>query len=293
MAIIRPEQAGELLPLFEGKKGQRYFRILERITGVKKLNALEEQLPPGVQGADAARAILERLDIDYAIGTPERLSTLPEGPFITISNHIYGHLDGIMLVDLFGHLREDYRVMVNAFLMWIRQLAPSFIAVNPTDKRSQGPTAQSISGVREALRHVREGGALHLFPAGAVSDLKIREGFAIRDREWQDAAIRLIQKAGVPVVPIRFFDRNSLFYYGLGLIEYRVRFARLFHEMFNKRGTHPRLAIGETIPADVITGTRDLQALKALLRESVYGMPLPDRFTLWSDYCPLGNGLLK
>lgn len=284
MAIIRAEEAGQLLPLFEGKRGRFLFRVLERITGVRKLNRMEDRLALlGHEGPDAALDILEDLEIDYAVGHPERLLSLPEGPFITVSNHVYGHLDGIMLLDLIGHQRSDYKVMVNAFLMWIRQLAPSFIAVNPTEKRSQGPTSQSISGVREALGHVHDGGALHLFPSGAVSDLKPGENWTIRDREWQDPAIRLIQKAGVPVVPIRFFDRNSLFYYSLGLIEYRIRFARLFHEMFNKRGTHPRLAIGETIPAEVISETHDLQQLKALLRESVYGMSLPEEFTLRSS----------
>lgn len=286
MAILKAEEAGKLFPIFEGRAGRVLFRVLARVTGVDKLNALEDRLQAsGHEGPAAAEFALQDLGIDYAIGNPERLLSLPEGPFITISNHVYGHVDGIILVDLIGHQREDLKVMVNAFLLKIRELAPSFIGVNPTIKGSTGPTPQSISGVKLALQHLRGGGALHLFPSGAVSDLKPRERWIIRDREWQDPAIRLIQKAGVPVVPLHFLDRNSLFYYSLGLIEYRVRLTRLLHEMFNKRGTHPRVVVGETIPAEVIAGMQDLSQLKAFLRESVYGMPVPDRFTLRSG-CP-------
>lgn len=280
MALIQAEEAGQLHPLFKGKRGRFFFRIAERITGVRKANRLVERLDSlGVEGPEAARTILEEIGVNYSIGHPERLASLPEGPFITISNHVYGHLDGIMLVDLFGHMRADYKVMVNELLMRIRSLSPNFIPVNPTEKLSKGPTAKSISGVREALRHVREGGALHLFPSGAVSDLKPRERWIIRDRDWQDAAIRLIQKAGVPVIPLRFFDRNSLFYYSLGLIEYRVRLTRLFHELFNKKGTQHRLAIGEIILPETLAGIQDLQELKDFLRKSVYELPLPEQFT--------------
>ena len=175
--------------------------------------------------------------------------------------------------------------MVNELLTWIPGLAPNFIAVNPTVSTRNSASATSINGVKSALLQIREGGLLCLFPAGAVADLKPKEHWTIRERDWQDAAIRLIRKARVPIVPVRFFDRNSNFYYALGLIDYRVRFARLFHEMFNKRGTHPRLGIGETIPVEEQEEYTDLQDFKAFLRSSVYNMPIPESFvnrsSLW------------
>ena len=48
--------------------------------------------------------MLKDVRTDYRIGNPERLDMLPDGPFITISNHPYGGLDGIILIDLFGHI---------------------------------------------------------------------------------------------------------------------------------------------------------------------------------------------
>ena len=117
-----------------------------------------------------------------------------------------------------------------------------------------------------------------------MADLKPREGWTLQERPWQEAAIKLIRKAKVPVVPIRFFDHNSWFYYGLGLIDYRLRFVRLFHEVANKKGTFPRLGIGQTISVEQQEALPD-EEFGTFLRKSVYDMPLPEHFikrsTLW------------
>ena len=282
--IITPEQAHELSPVFAGRRGKLLFRLALKITGIDHVNdlhqAVEDQgIPPG---PDFAKGLLDQLEIDFSIGHAERLEQLPEGPFIVIANHNYGHLDGICLVDLLGHVRPKSKVMVNEFLMWIHGLAPNFIAVSPLTNTSNGTTATSVSGIKSALAQLHSGEPLAIFPSGAVADVKPRKGWILEEREWQDAAIRLIRKARVPIVPIRFFDRNSRFYYALGLLDYRIRFARLFHEVFNKKGTHPRLGIGETITVarqDAV-GEEDF---KAFLRSSVYDMPLPETFTLRSE----------
>ena len=96
--------------------------------------------------------------------------------------------------------------------------------------------------------------------------------------------LRLIQKAGVPVVPIRFFDRNSLFFYSLGLIDWRVRLLRLCWEVFNKKGKQPRLGIGEIITPEQQAACESTEALGALLRSSVYQMPLPETFKKRSEF---------
>ena len=281
--IITPEQAPELSPIFNGKRGKLLFKLGLWMTGIGKVNRLHQAVEDqGIApGPDFAKGLLDQLGVDFRIGHPERLQ-FPEGPFIVIANHVYGHLDGICLVDLLGHVRPRTKVMVNEFLMWIHGLAPSFISVNPVTNASSGTTATSINGVRSALQQLSDGEPLALFPSGAVADVRPRKGWTLEERDWQDAAVRLIRKARVPVVPIRFFDRNSRFYYALGLVDYRVRFVRLFHELFNKKGTQPRVAIGETISVaqqDAVPA----QEFKAFLRSSVYDMPLPPSFTLRSE----------
>ena len=283
--ITAQDAADRLSPVFQGRKGALLFHLAARLTGIDRVNALHDRLETAGTpfGPDFAKAILDDVGVDFWIGNTGRLQTLPDGPFIIIANHVYGHLDGIALLDLFGHLRPEMKVMVNEMLTWVRGLAPNFTGVHPLTNASRGVTDTSINGVRSALLQIRDGGPLCLFPSGAVADLHPREHWILSERDWQDAAIRLIRKARVPVVPVRFFDRNSRFYYALGLIDYRVRFLRLFHELFNKRGTHPRLGIGETIPVEEQDRYPDLQDYKAFLRRSVYGMPIPDSFVNRSE----------
>ena len=130
-------------------------------------------------------------------------------------------------VRLNGAERRQYLVMllpvmVNEFLNLVGGLAPSWIAVNPKNELQKEVTARNIHGVREVLGHLAGGHPVGFFPSGAVSDLKLRE-MRIRDREWQEPVIRLIQKARVPIVPIRFFDHNSMWFYYLGLLDWRIR----------------------------------------------------------------------
>jgi putative hemolysin len=282
--IITAEQAPTLSPVFQGRKGRLLFNLALRITGIDNINGTHDRLEKAgvTPGPDFAKGILDDIDVDFQVGNPERLSSLPEGPFIVIANHIYGHIDGICLVDLFGHQRPKSKVMVNEFLMWIHGLAPSFIPVNPTLGERKGATSTSINGVKEALLQLRSGEPLCLFPSGAVADLKPREHWTLSERDWQDAAVKLIRKARVPVIPVRFFDHNSAFYYGLGLIDYRIRFVRLFHEMYNKRGSHPRVGIGETISVAQQEAVPEAH-FKQFLRQSVYEMPMPEHFIKRSE----------
>lgn len=287
MSIFTAQDAEQLSPVFRGKAGHFFFGIIEKFAGLDQVNALHERTEAAcAPGPDFAEGLLkdEKVGIDYLVGHPERLENLPEGAFITISNHPHGHIDGIMIVDLVGHKRPDLKVMVNKILMYIRGLQPNFISVVPTGAVRTAPTAESINGIKQALLQIRGGGPLALFPAGAVSDLKLRGGIRVEDRDWQDAVVKLIAKARVPIVPIRFLDRNSAFYLGLGLIDWRVRLLRLCHEVFNKKGKPIRLAIGETIPVGEQDRFRgDSEGFKAFLRSAVYDMPVPDRFTPRSE----------
>ena len=286
MVVITQQQAAERLsPVFAGRKGKLLFNLAARITGISKVNDLHDRVDKAgtPYGPAFAKGLLDGAGVDFRIGNPERLETLPEGAFLVIANHIYGHMDGICLLDVFGHARPQTKVMVNEMLMWIQGLAPSFIAVNPTLATRTGASASSINGVKNALLQLQSGEPLCLFPSGAVADVKPKEHWILSERDWQDAAIRLIRKAHLPVVPVRFFDRNSRFYYALGLIDYRVRFVRLFHELFNKRGTFPRLGIGPVISVEEQGKFTDLQSLKAFLRSRVYDMPLPEHFVNRSE----------
>lgn len=274
----------EMVPLFRGRIGNALGRSVFRWFSVDKLNALYDR-NAHITGPDFAAAVLKDLGISYQVG----LAGLPvtgeaciekvremvgDGPFITISNHPYGSLDGVAIADLMGHIRQDYKIIVNKILARIKALESNFITVTPTGEERTDPTAASISGIRQAMLQLREGGGLGIFPSGAVSDKSLKDG-CVRDREWQEPIMRLIKKANVPVLPIRFFDGNSPLYYNLGLIDWKVRLLRLPAEVFNKAGKPFRIGVGSIITPEEQKKYDDLGAFTAFLRSSVYEMALP------------------
>jgi len=77
---------------------------------------------------------------------------------------------------------------------------------------------------------------------------------------------------------MRFFDRNSSFFYFLGLINWRIRALRLPYEVFNKRDRELRMGIGNIISVEEQKQFTDIAALESFLRKSVYEMPVPDSY---------------
>lgn len=282
MPILPPEQIVELVPSLKGKVGYSVASLLRRMLSIDKVSELYDHCS-GSKGSDFAGKLLENLGIDYGIGNPERLLELPDGPFITISNHPYGGIDGIILIDLIGRLREGFKVMVNEVLTLVDSLTPSLIAVNPRNAANTKVTKTSIAGVREVLQRIHEGYPVGFFPSGSVSDFSFADQ-RIRDREWQSSVIRLIQKAKVPILPVRFFDRNSWWFYFLGLIDWKIRTLRLPKELLNKSGKKTRVGIGRMITVEEQRKHSDMEDFKAFIRNSVYGMPLPGSFMKYSDY---------
>ena len=271
MALLTYTNLEQISPLFKGKSGHILANCLMKLFAVDKVCELydnnEEYL-----GVDFAHHILQDIGVNYTVIGSEILEELPKGAFITISNHPYGSIDGIMLIDLIGRYRPDFKVLVNQFLGYIKRLEPNFIKVVPTGKQKEGIKKESLRGIMQSLKHLQAGAPLGLFPSGAVSDLSIKDG-CIRDREWQMSAIQLIKKSRVPVVPFSFTDRNSMFYYLLGLIDWRLRVTRLPREVFNKRNKTTRVEILPIITVEEQDKYSNIEEFRTFLRSTIYPIP--------------------
>ncbi|HDS08545.1 MAG TPA: hemolysin [Bacteroides sp.] len=276
MGVVTTEDFERLSAVFRGERGRRRAEIFMRMIALDRINRLYDN-SSAHSGSAFAAGLLNDLGVNYYIGNAERLNFLPEGAFITVSNHPYGGLDGIILVDLFDRIRDDYKLMVNQILSLVRAMKGNFIEVTPSDKRKKGITATSIGGIRETIARLKEGHPVGFFPAGAVSDLRLKS-LTIRDRPWQQGILRLIHSAKVPILPVRFFDRNSLFFYSLGLINWRIRMLRLPSEVFNKYRKVHRIGIGKIISVREQEKFPDSRSLGAFLRKTIYKMPLPASF---------------
>ena len=279
MGLLNLEDVQAIGSVFKGEKGEKRALKLMHMLSVDKLNDLYDR-HAHLQGPDFAADVLEDLGVNYTVEmggeslsaqeAKEKLKEiLPDGPFITVSNHPYGSIDGVILIDLIASIRSDFKVIVNKILARIEALGPNFINVIPNGTVKQSPTATSIHGMKLALEHLKNDAPLGLFPAGAVSNLYPFRG-KIEDREWQEPIIKLIKKAKVPVLPVRFFDGNSKWYYSLGLLGWQLRLLRLPGEVFNKAGKPARVGIGPLITVEEQAAIKDLKDLNKLYRDSVY-----------------------
>ncbi len=207
------------------------------------------------------------LNADYEIHEND-LKRIPEsGAFITVSNHPLGGLDGILLMKILTDVRPEFKVLANFLLYKIENLRPFLLSVNPfenlKDKRS------SLEGIKKALLELKEGNPIGIFPAGEVSMFDTEER-VVKDREWQEAAIRLIQKANVPVVPVYFHARNSKSFYTLANWNGHLRTAMLPRELASKNKKKIRIRIGKPISAKEIQSFENITALSDFLRRKTY-----------------------
>lgn len=241
--------------------------LFKNISGINKLNDLYKN-GLGKNSADFLQYLLDDLDVKYELHDVD-LNRIPkEGPFIVVSNHPLGGLDGILMMHIIGKIRPDFKVMGNFLLHRIKPLEPMVIAVNPFETRKE--VYNSSSGMREAIRHLRDGGCLGIFPAGEVST-KDEEG-NVADREWQESAIKLIKKMNVPVIPMYFRARNSPLFYRMAALSPNLQTAMLPSEMVRPRVKPIQIRIGKPILSKQQLEFEEVKAFSEFLRKKTYAL---------------------
>lgn len=185
-------------------------------------------------------ALLGDLGISYKISEADIKNIPTQGSVIFICNHPTGALDGIMLIDALAKIRPDIKFMGNYLLNRIEPMRKNIISVDPFDSKDAGTNRR---GLREAMEHLRAGNALALFPAGEVATWQ--RGFGdVKDKPWEESALKFIRNARVPVVPLCIEARNSFMFRLAGKISPKLRTALLPRELFNKKGREINIVIG-------------------------------------------------
>ena len=265
--VLDYDDIRKMAPFFDGKK--RLVNFLLKFLSVDKVNWIHDH-NCDTPGVPFTAGLLNDLNIKLRIDNEERLDNLPEGSFITVSNHPLGALDGIALIKIVGERRPKFKVMVNMVLNYISAMRPNFIAVDALASSDPKKKAVSMQGIKAAMMQVRSGEPMGFFPAGAVS--KLNRNLHIEDREWQPTIIRLIKQMKVPVVPIYFHTRNSWWFTFLGMVSWQLRTLRLPAEVFRKKNATMHISIGETISVEEIEKFDDLKLLGEYLKQKTFAM---------------------
>ena len=129
-SILDISDLQDIVPQLKNERGERILKYLSKICKLNDINALYGRNCDN-RGVDFVNAIIDDLDITCKIDNEAILDNLPEGAFITVSNHPFGALDGVILIKLLAQRRPDYKVMVNWILTYIEAMSDNFIAVDP------------------------------------------------------------------------------------------------------------------------------------------------------------------
>lgn len=266
--VLNYEDIRRLVPKLDGHK--KFVNWLLHFLSVNKVNDVHAKCCDTPGPEFVRRLLLEEFKIKLRIDGEEVLENLPQGAFITVSNHPFGALDGIALIHLIGSRRPKFRVMVNMILSKITAMQPNFIAVDAWASNDPAKRQVSINGIRQALKQLKNGEPVGFFPAGAMSktDWKGR----LKDRPWQPSVLQIIKRANVPVIPIFFHGSNSWWFNILGHICWPARSLRLPAEVWRKVGKTMHISVGEPISVEDQARFETAEELGAYLREKTYDL---------------------
>ena len=270
--VLDIEYFQERVPFFRTRTGLYFLKKLFRLAAFDKVNQIHSNHYT-LRGSAFTSAMLSDplMNVSYEVHNREVLMQLPEGAFITVSNHPIGSLDGIILIDIFASIRPDFRVMVNEMLSNISAMGDNFISVIPKTDDNKESNNKNTYGIRLSLSQIRGGHPMGFFPAGAMSfyNKKLKK---VRDLPWTHSIIRLIRKANVPVIPVYFDCVNSGFFYRLGRISWKLRSVFVAREAFNKKGQTLHVYLGNPIPPQNIKTTSNDDDLADFLYNATYNV---------------------
>lgn len=237
-----------------------------RLTKISEVNKLYDILKDK-KGKDFFDAFVRERGLKYIV-FEEDLAKIPKtGPFILVSNHPLGAIDGILMTKVLTEIRPDFKVMGNFLLEKIKPMEPYVIPVNPFESRKE--VRSSAAGMRETLKHLQNGGCVGIFPAGEVSN-KNNEFNEIHDRAWEKPALKLIKAAKVPVVPMYFHAKNSRLFYQLAKLHPELQTLMLPAEMMHKREKPIRIRVGKPVPTRALEDHDTIEEMGEFLQNKIY-----------------------
>lgn len=206
------------------------IRTMEWMTGKLPLLRLVrkfERMGPAEGQAFWSQALdLMRIDLQTPL---EQMAHIPaEGPVIVVANHPHGLVDGMVLAELIGRVRTDYKILTRNLLTGIKEIEQFMIPVPfPHEHNAR---EDSLAMRQRAMDHLKSGGVIALFPSGVVAASDTFFGRAV-EAVWNPFTAKMITRSGATVVPIHFPGQNSRAYQIANKLSATVRQGLLIHEV--------------------------------------------------------------
>ena len=243
------------------------IKTLELLTGklrlLRKVRQFEKMGIPF--GQPFWRQALDLLGIKLLTSKSE-LSKIPKkGSLIITANHPHGLVDGMVLAELIGKVRTDYKILTRSLLTGVNQIDQFMIPV-PFD-HEENALQKSLEMRRRAMEHLENGGVIVLFPSGKVASSETMLGKVV-EGDWNPFTAKLIQKSGADVLPVFFPGSNSRLYQIANQISATLRQGLLIYEVVHAMNKPQKPLIGNIIKQDEISSWKsDPRGFMKWLRE--------------------------
>ncbi len=189
--------------------------------------------------------------LDIKVETPEyQLKRIPKsGSLIVTANHPHGLIDGMVLAELIGKIRTDYKILTRSLLTGVDQIDNFMIPVPfPHEEMA---LEKNLEMRKRAMTHLKDGGCIVVFPSGSVAASESFWGPVI-EREWNPFTAKLIQRSSATVLPICFPGANSRSYQIANQISATLRQGLLIREVVNAMHKPQAPIVGDLVDRDEI-----------------------------------------
>jgi putative hemolysin len=184
-----------------------------------------------------------------------------------VCNHPFGGIEAIFLVLFLSEIRSDFRIIANFFLDRVEEVRDTLLLVDPFG----GSEARqfNLQPVKQAIRYLKEGGLLGIFPSGEVASLNLRTG-QIREPSWNPLVGRLILQSGAAALPLYFHGTNSLLFHLAGILNPRLRTSLLIREFVSPAAKKVHYQVGKVLPYEKLASLGSAEQITAYLRGKTY-----------------------
>lgn len=258
-------------------KLKRWFiRSIEGLSGRDRFTRLYEIWRNDIVGKTdrVFGKMLDLINVDLKVEGTWPPANLPEGPVVIVANHPFGIGDGIAVLALAEQLGRPFRVLINNELLKVPEMAPYSLPVSFEETKEA--LAINMQTRHEALRLLKEGVTVVIFPAGGVATAKKGFGRA-EDLPWKMFPAKLIQAAKANVVPVFFEGQNGRLFHLASKISLTLRVSLLIREFRRLSGSTIRARVGVMIPWEELSTHADRKDLLARLFGAVFSMAPVER----------------
>jgi putative hemolysin len=218
--------------------------------------------------------MLDLIDIRMDVHGEWPPRNMPDAPIVIVANHPFGIGDGIAVLALAEQLGRPFRVLINDELLKVPEMSEYSLPVSFEETREA--MTINMQTRHEAVRLLKEGVTIIVFPAGGVATAKKGFGRA-EDLPWKIFPAKLVQAARASVIPIYFEGQNGRLFHLASRVSLTLRISLLIREFRRLSGSTITSHIGDVISWETLSSGGDRKDLLSRLYSAVFSMAPPRR----------------